>query len=420
MANHPYGGCASENRGEAALRDPVCGMSVAADGSHRVEHGGETFVFCCSGCAERFRADPQHYLEPRPEVPEPAIAGQQYTCPMDPEIVRDQPGSCPICGMALEPMGITAEEEESPELRDMQRRFWVSLVLTVPVFLLAMSEVLPGRPLQAAIPAALLTWVQLALATPVVLWGGAPFFKRGWQSIATWHLNMFTLIAIGTGAAYGYSLLATLAPAIFPASFRGVEGQVAVYFEAAAVIVTLVLLGQVLELRARSRTGAAIRALLGLAPKTARRVGEDGSEEDVPLDSVQPGDLLRVRPGEKVPVDGLVIEGRSAVDESMITGEPIPSEKGPDDPRDRSHRERIGKSRSSARSVWAPRRCSPRSCRWWPKPSEAAHPSSDWRTWSPATSCRSSCWHPSSRSAYGASSGPSLAWRMPFWPQWRC
>jgi Cu+-exporting ATPase len=251
---------------------------------------------------------------------------------MDPEIVRDQPGSCPICGMALEPMAITAEEEESPELRDMQRRFWVSLVLTVPVFLLAMSEVLPGRPLQAAIPAALLTWVQLALATPVVLWGGAPFFKRGWQSIATWHLNMFTLIAIGTGAAYGYSLLATLAPAIFPASFRGVEGQVAVYFEAAAVIVTLVLLGQVLELRARSRTGAAIRALLGLAPKTARRVGEDGSEEDVPLDSVQPGDLLRVRPGEKVPVDGLVVEGRSAVDESMITGEPIPSEKGPDDP----------------------------------------------------------------------------------------
>jgi Cu+-exporting ATPase len=331
MANHQHGGCASENRGEAALRDPVCGMSVAADGTHRVEHGGETFVFCCAGCAKRFRADPQHYLEPRPEDPEPAIAGQQYTCPMDPEIVRDQPGSCPICGMALEPMGITAEEEESPELRDMQRRFWVSLVLTVPVFLLAMSEVLPGRPLQAAIPAALLTWVQLALATPVVLWGGAPFFMRGWQSIATWHLNMFTLIAIGTGAAYGYSLLATLAPAIFPASFRGVEGQVAVYFEAAAVIVTLVLLGQVLELRARSRTGAAIRALLGLAPKTARRVGEDGSEEDVPLDSVQAGDLLRVRPGEKVPVDGLVIEGRSVVDESMITGEPIPAEKGPDD-----------------------------------------------------------------------------------------
>jgi heavy metal translocating P-type ATPase len=331
MSNHQHGGCASEDRGEEALRDPVCGMSVAADGTHRVEHGGETFVFCCAGCAKRFRADPQRYLEPRPEVPEPAIAGQQYTCPMDPEIVRDQPGSCPICGMALEPMGITAEEEESPELRDMQRRFWVSLVLTVPVFLIAMSEVLPGRPLQAAIPAALLIWVQLALATPVVLWGGAPFFTRGWQSIATRHLNMFTLIAIGTGAAYGYSLLATLAPAIFPASFRGVEGQVAVYFEAAAVIVTLVLLGQVLELRARSRTGAAIRALLGLAPKTARRVGEDGSEEDVALDSVQSGDLLRVRPGEKVPVDGLVIEGRSAVDESMITGEPIPSEKGPDD-----------------------------------------------------------------------------------------
>jgi Cu+-exporting ATPase len=242
---------------------------------------------------------------------------------MHPEIVRGEPGSCPICGMALEPMHPGADEE-SPELADMTRRFWGSLVLTLPVFAIAMSEMLPGSPLATRFEPRTLAWVQLALGTPVVLWGGWPFFRRGWTSLRTLRLNMFTLIAIGTGAAWLYSAIAAALPGIFPLSFRGPDGQVAVYFEAAAVIVTLVLLGQVLELRARSRTGAAIRALLGLAPRTARRIDPDGAEEDVPLDAVRVGDRLRVRPGEKVPVDGVVLEGRSAVDESMITGEPIP------------------------------------------------------------------------------------------------
>jgi len=245
---------------------------------------------------------------------------------MHPEIVSDEPGDCPICGMALEPVAVTMEDG-NPELEGMSRRFWLSLCLTAPVFLMSMSEMLPGPRLQQLVSARWLTWIQLLLTTPVVVWGGWPFFARGWASLVSRHLNMFTLISLGTGAAYAYSALATLVPGIFPASFRGETGQVAVYFEAAAVIVTLVLLGQVLELRARGRTGAAIRALLGLAPKTARRVQEEGSEEDVPLDQVRVGDRLRVRPGEKVPVDGVVLEGASAVDESMITGEPIPAEK---------------------------------------------------------------------------------------------
>jgi len=249
---------------------------------------------------------------------------------MHPEIVREKPGPCPICGMALEPLSGVADER-NPELEDMKRRFWVSLALTVPVFAIAMAEMLPGSPLAAHFAPAMLTWIQLALGTPVVLWGGWPFFERGWQSLQTRHLNMFTLIAIGTGVAWGYSVLAAIAPAIFPPAFRGHHGQVAVYFEAAAVIVTLVLLGQVLELRARSQTGAAIRALLGLAPKTARRVNSDGSETDVPLEDVQVGDQLRVRPGEKVPVDGIVIDGQSAVDESMLTGESIPVAKAAGD-----------------------------------------------------------------------------------------
>jgi Cu+-exporting ATPase len=261
-----------------------------------------------------------------------APAGARWTCPMDPEIVRDEPGSCPICGMALEPMSPSEEEEESPELVDMTRRFWISLALTLPVFVLAMAEVVPGDPIGARFSARALAWAQLALATPVVLWGGWPFFVRGWASLVTRHLNMFTLIAVGTGAAWAYSAVAAVLPGIFPSSFRGADGEVAIYFEAAAVIVTLVLLGQVLELRARSQTGAAIRALLGLAPKTARRLNEDGSEEDVPLDSVRVGERLRVRPGEKVPVDGTVLEGQSAVDESMITGEPIPVTKREGDP----------------------------------------------------------------------------------------
>ena len=320
---------------EGTLRDPVCGMEVAADAPRRLAHAGREYAFCGDRCLARFRADPERYLRPPGQPPPapvaPAAGARRYTCPMHPEIVRDAPGSCPKCGMALEPLVVSVEEEESPELRDMQRRFRVGLALTLPVFLLAMSEMLPGLPPRAWASARLLGWAQLLLATPVVLWGGRPFFARGWTSLVTRQLNMFTLIAIGTGAAWGYSVLAVLAPGVFPASFREHTGEVAIYFEAAAVIVTLVLLGQVLELRARSRTGAAIRALLGLAPKTARRLRDDGREEDVALDQVQPGDRLRVRPGEKVPVDGAVLEGRSSVDESMITGEAIPVEKNPGD-----------------------------------------------------------------------------------------
>src|SRR5215831_9029464 len=262
-----------------------------------------------------------------PMTPPAPATKTEYVCPMHPQIVRDEPGSCPICGMALEPRVTTLEEEENPELKDMKRRFWVSVALTLPVLFLAMSEMIPGRPVQHALTPRLLTFIQFALATPVVLWGGRPFFERGWASIVNRSPNMFTLIAIGTGAAWLYSVIATFLPDIFPASFRGHGGEVAVYFEAAAVITTLVLLGQVLELRARSRTSSAIKMLLGLAPKTARIIRPDGVEEDIPLDQVHPGDLLRVRPGEKIPVDGVVIEGRSPVDESMVTGEPIPVEK---------------------------------------------------------------------------------------------
>ncbi len=259
-----------------------------------------------------------------------ADPGAVYTCPMHPEVRRLGPGACPECGMALEPLVATAEAGPDPELLDMRRRFWISLAFTLPTFVLAMSDLIPGRPLQRA--SEFMAWMQFALATPVVLWGAAPFFQRAWASIRTRRLNMFTLIAIGTGAAYGYSAIAVLVPWIFPPSFRGGAGEVQLYFEAAAVITTLVLLGQVLELRARARTQGALQALLGLAPRTTTRLREDGKEEEVPLDHVRPGDRLRVRPGEKVPVDGQVLEGRSVVDESMLTGEPIPVEKGPDDP----------------------------------------------------------------------------------------
>jgi len=248
---------------------------------------------------------------------------------MHPEIIRDAPGSCPICGMALEPLTITAEEPENEELRDMTRRFWIGVALTIPTLAIGMADLIPGRPIERVLSPAAATWAQLVLATPVVLWGGWPFFERGWLSVVNRSLNMFTLIALGVGVAYVYSVIATVAPGLFPPSFRNESGTVGVYFEAAAVIVTLVLLGQVMELRARSHTGAAIRALLGLAPKTARRIREGAKEEDVPLEHVHPGDLLRVRPGEKVPVDGVVVEGKSSVDESMVTGESIPVEKGP-------------------------------------------------------------------------------------------
>jgi P-type Cu+ transporter len=310
-----------------ASKDPVCGMTVEpATTKHRSDHRGHKYFFCSSRCRERFEAEPARYLTPQ-EL-RPAVAGGLWTCPMHPQIQRAGPGSCPICGMALEPMTPAGGDAANPELRDMTRRFWVCVGLSVPLVVLAMAEDFAKSDLIAP-PAAV--WLQLVLATPAVLWGGWPFFERGWSSLVSRRLNMFTLIALGTGVAYVYSVVAALMPGIFPPSFRTSEGEVPVYFEPAAVIVTLVLLGQVLELRARAQTGAAIRALLDLAPTRARLVREDGSEAEIPLDEVQPGNRLRVRPGEKVPVDGVVLEGKSAVDESMITGEPVPVEKAPGD-----------------------------------------------------------------------------------------
>jgi Cu+-exporting ATPase len=319
----------------ATEHDPVCGMTVdPAKARHRAEHAGHSYFFCSAKCREKFTADPARYIitSPQPRGSIASAAGEVlWTCPMHPQIVRKEPGSCPICGMALEPMTPAAGDAVSPELRDMTRRFWVGVVLSVPLLAIAMAEHFNKAALDALIAPRLLVWVQLILGTPAVLWGGWPFFTRGWASIVSLRLNMFTLIALGTGVAYLYSLVAALVPGIFPASFRDVDGQVPLYFEAAAVIVTLVLLGQVLELRARSQTSSAIRALLDLAPKRARRLREDGTDEDIPLEDVVPGDRLRVRPGEKVPVDGAVLEGHSAVDESMITGEPVPAEKNPGD-----------------------------------------------------------------------------------------
>ncbi len=374
-------------------RDPVCGMQVnPATAKHGCDHDGKKYYFCCAPCVEKFKADPAKYLNQKstteqahsaglvtlggahakissggsnaqvssqaaaeavyvcpmcpevresktgacpscgmalePEVP-PASTRIEYTCPMHPEIVRPEPGSCPICGMALEPRTLAATPEENPELRDMTRRFWISLALTVPLMAIAMASMLWEMPLHRILPGATLPWLELALATPVVLWGGWPFFQRFWTSLVNRSPNMFTLIGMGTGVAYGYSVIATVAPQIFPASLRTMGGYPEVYFEAAAAITTLVLLGQVMELRARSRTSAAIRALLDLSPKTARLVTPEGNEKDVPLEQVKPGDRLRVRPGEKIPVDGVLLEGRSSVDESMITGESMPVEKSP-------------------------------------------------------------------------------------------
>ncbi len=313
-------------------KDPVCGMTVdPATAKHSVDFEGETFHFCSAGCRDKFESAPAAWRDGNPPDAAPAPKGTLYTCPMHPEIVQEGPGTCPKCGMALEPKGIPDADQPNDELIDMTRRFWVGAVLALPLLVLEMGRHVFGLPVDRFIPAAANSWVQLVLGTPVVLWAGWPFFQRGWASIVSRHLNMFTLIAIGTGAAYAYSVVAVLAPGVFPAAFRSAEGTVDIYFEAAAVIVVLVLLGQVLELRARERTGGAIRALLDLAPKTARRVGADGKDEDVPLEAVQIGDLLRVRPGEKVPVDGTVTEGNSAVDESMLTGEPIPVEKSAGD-----------------------------------------------------------------------------------------
>jgi Cu+-exporting ATPase len=352
--------------------DPVCGMKVdSSKAATSVEHQGTTVYFCSLGCAAKFRAAPEKYTPTKPDEDPAYVSAKteahgeytcpmhpeikqaapgscpkcgmalepvtvsapskdtEYTCPMHPQIVRPGPGSCPICGMALEPREVTAEES-NPELADMTRRLWISVALAVPMLALMVSAFLPSLPMQHLFSARAWGWIEFALATPVVLWCGLPFFVRGWQSIVHRSLNMFTLISLGTGSAYLYSVFATVVPQIFPASFRGGGGQIDVYFEPAAVIVALVLLGQVLELRARSQTSGAIRALLGLAPKTAKRLDDQGGEADVPLDQVQVGDRLRVRPGEKVPVDGTVLEGHSSVDESMISGEPIPVEKDKD------------------------------------------------------------------------------------------
>ncbi|MEW6330435.1 MAG: heavy metal translocating P-type ATPase [Pseudomonadota bacterium] len=347
------------------VRDPVCGMMLASEqAAASTPYAGETVYFCSTHCHRKFIADPARYFtgaatvrekatakgkgviytcpmhpEIRQEEPgdcpecgmalEPAGAAApagktEYVCPMHPQIVRDAPGECPICGMALEPRTVAAEEEESPELRDMTRRFWVATILAIPVFISAMvAEFWPETMAQIVHPR-MRQWLELVVATPAVVWGGWIFYVRAWRSVVTWNLNMFTLIGLGVAIAWAYSVVATIAPGIFPASVKLAAGQVPVYFEAAAVITALVLLGQVLELRARSRTNAAIKMLLGLAPKTARVVRVDGAEEDIPLEQVKPGDRLRVRPGEKVPVDGVVLEGSGAVDESMVTGEPIP------------------------------------------------------------------------------------------------
>ena len=344
--------------------DPVCGMKVTADrAAGSAQHKDQTYYFCSTHCLNKFRADPQSYAKSRqtatpipptaqgiytcpmhPEVQQgpgacpkcgmalepllhPTPARTEYVCPMHPQIVRPEPGFCPICGMRLEPRVVSAEEQEDPELRSMTRRFWFSVALTAPLLVAAMSDMLPGHPISSLISSRARVLLELALASPVCIWAAWPFYIRAVQSVKNRSLNMFTLIGLGVSVAYVYSMIAALAPGLFPSSFRGQSGDVATYFEPAGVIVTLILLGQVLELRARSHTGAAIRKLLGMAAKSAQRIRADGTEEEIPLDAVQVGDRLRVRPGEKVPVDGVVLEGTTAIDESMITGEPIPVEK---------------------------------------------------------------------------------------------
>ncbi len=334
--NHEHGSCGHQHglghgaahcqhHSSATATDPVCGMSVdPTETPHHAHHQGQEFHFCSASCLTKFSEDPERWLNPSSEAEqEPLPEGTIWTCPMHPEIRQDHPGACPICGMALEPEIATADAGPNEELIDMTRRFWIGLVLAAPVFILEMGgHVFPA--IHRLMPMEISAWVQFALATPVVLWAGAPFFQRGWASLVSRNLNMFTLIAMGTGIAWLYSVIALMAPQLFPAAFRGPGGHVPVYFEASAVIIVLVLLGQVLELRARDRTSGAIKALLGLAPKTARRIAHDGSEAEVPLEDVMVGDRLRVRPGEKVPVDGAVEEGHSTLDEALVTGESMP------------------------------------------------------------------------------------------------
>ena len=338
--NHHSGCCGSgaiaheHSSGQgAALKDPVCGMNVSETSPHRASHAGKAFYFCSAGCRAKFEANPYQYLNKAVSsgahaahhAPTEEVPGTIYTCPMHPEVRQAGTGTCPKCGMALEPAMPSAEEEENPELRDFRRRFWWTLPLTVIVTFLAMF----GHDL-GWMDIATQTWVELALCAPIVLWAGYPFFQRGLHSIVHRSPNMWTLIGLGTASAFIYSVVATVAPGLFPQSFMA-HGRVGVYYEAAAVIISLTLLGQILELKARSQTGAAIRALLGLAPETARRIEKDGTEHDIPLAHVHVGDLLRVRPGEKVPVDGVVVEGSSAIDESMLTGEPVPVTRRPGD-----------------------------------------------------------------------------------------
>ncbi len=318
---------------EGTATDPVCGMSVKMDGARFIDrHEGGDHYFCSSRCLDKFRADPEMYLsKAHLDAVEDVPEGTIYTCPMHPEIRQPGPGSCPICGMALEPETVTLNEGPDPELVDMRRRFWWSALFTLPLFAYAMGDMIPSRPFDQVIEPAFAQWLQLLLATPVVLWGGWPFFTRALQSVRTMNLNMFTLIGFGVAIAYLFSLVATLAPDIFPEAFRDHAGRVGVYYEAAAVITTLVLLGQVLELKARGSTSSALRALLELAPPTAMKIFGRGDEREVPLDELTSGDLLRVRPGDKVPVDGTLEDGSSAIDESMISGEPIPVKKSAGD-----------------------------------------------------------------------------------------
>lgn len=325
--DHSHGGSSDH------VTDPVCGMTVEPDKTeHHARHGARDYHFCSAGCKTKFVADPEHYLTGQHrEVQDDVPAGTIYTCPMHPEIRQEGPGSCPICGMALEPETFNLESGPDPEYIDMRRRFWVSAIFSIPLFIYAMGDLIPGRPFEGLLAPRMAQWLQLSLASPVVLWGAWPFFVRGVNSLKTMNLNMFTLIGLGVAVAYGFSLVATLFPDIFPAAFRGHDGGVAVYYEAAAVITTLVLLGQVLELKARGQTSSALRALLELAPPIALRVSADGWEEEISLDQVQSGDSLRVRPGDKVPVDGTIAKGSSTIDQSMITGEPIPVAKAEGD-----------------------------------------------------------------------------------------